>query len=149
MEVNASELVEVHLFTTVDLNESYLGKMDEFNAGSLGGYRTGLFSYILNSYDREVVDLENTGKYILTARAYPVGGFDFNATQAEEEEEETDITDQASREITINPFAGSLPPLAELRAPGSGASTTSTSTVRLEANAHDPDGNLEGMRASM
>ena len=145
VEVNASELVEVHLFTTVDLNESYLGKMDEFNAGSLGGYRTGLFSYILNSYDREVVDLENTGKYILTARAYPVGGFDFNATQAEEEEEETDITDQASREITINPFAGSLPPLAELRAPGSGASTTSTSTVRLEANAHDPDGNLEGM----
>ncbi|NDB66105.1 MAG: hypothetical protein EB168_10660, partial [Euryarchaeota archaeon] len=70
VEATGDDLVEVHLFVT-DINESYLGQMEEFNAGALGGYRTGLFSYVLNSSDRAVLDLENTGDHIITARAYP------------------------------------------------------------------------------
>ena len=129
VEATGDDLVEVHLFVT-DINESYLGQMEEFNAGALGGYRTGLFSYVLNSSDRAVLDLENTGDHIITARAYPIGGFDLNATLTaaeDDEEEDVNLLGQDIRTITIDAFSGSLPPLAELRAPGSGASTTSTS----------------------
>ena len=54
VEVTGDDLVEVHLFVT-DVNETYLGQMSELNAGALGGYRTGLFSYGLNSQDLEKI----------------------------------------------------------------------------------------------
>ena len=66
------------------------------------------------------------------------------------EEDENTVSDNILGEtfasITIAPSTGSLPPEVSVTSPISGFSTTTSSTIRLQANSFDPDGSLDGVR---
>ena len=147
-------------------NESYLGEMDlGVNAGD-----KKWFTYTLNEPERAEDDLTEVGNNIIYARVYPVGTFDLAAKEAAaaaeaaaeeageeaaangetlvEDENATEYVDPSigltSIEIDLDAFTGSLAPRTSLISPSNGFSTTSLSTIRLEALASDPDGNFGG-----
>ena len=167
LEVEADFDTEVHLFLVNEGNESYLGEMDlGVNAGD-----KKWFTYTLNEPERTESDLTEVGTNIIYARVYPVGTFDLAAKEAAaaaeaaaeeageeaaangetlvEDENATEYVDPSigltSIEIDLDAFTGSLAPRTSLISPPNGFSTTSLSTIRLEALASDPDGNLEGV----